>query len=221
MIEKDCPLSFSKQCDLLGINRTSFYYKPKSKDESPIEEHILNIYIKRPFYGHRKVKKELERKSIFISNKKTLRLMKKLNIKALYPKKCLSLNAKEHERYPYLLKDITPASSNHVWQTDITYLKLSNGYAYLSTLMDVYSRKVLSYELSNALDVNFCISTVKKAIAAYGRPYCINSDQGSQYTSLEFIELLKKENIKISMNSKGRALDNIFIERSDTVKFFV
>ncbi len=193
MIEKDCPLSFSKQCDLLGINRTSFYYKSKSKDESPIEEHILNIYIKRPFYGHRKVKKELERKSIFISNKKTLRLMKKLNIKVLYPKKCLSLNAKEHIYffalkkallfckkiwYPYLLKDITPASSNHVWQTDITYLKLKTGYAYLSTLMDVYSRKVLSYELSNTLDVNFCINTVKKAIAAYGRPYCINLRSG-------------------------------------------
>jgi putative transposase len=213
LLEKDSPLSFSKQCSLLGINRTSFYYKPKPKDESRIEEHIVRIYTKRPFYGHRKIKKELERNNIFISNKKTLRLMKKLNIKALYPKKCLSLNTKEHEKYPYLLKNVTPAFSNHVWQTDITYLKLSNGYAYLSTLIDVYSRKILSYELSNTLDVNFCINTVKKAISVCGRPYCINSDQGSQYTSLEFIELLKKENIKISMNSKGRALDNIFIER--------
>ncbi len=213
LLEKDSPLSFSKQCSLLGINRTSFYYKPKPKDESLIEEQIVKIYTKRPFYGHRKIKKELEKNNIFISNKKTLRLMKKLNIKALYQKKCLSLNTKEHERYPYLLKNVTPAFSNHVWQTDITYLKLSNGYAYLSTLIDVYSRKILSYELSNTLDVNFCINTVKKAISVYGRPYCINSDQGSQYTSLEFIELLKKENIKISMNSKGRALDNIFIER--------
>ncbi|MFQ4228485.1 hypothetical protein C3O85_19490 [Clostridioides difficile] len=213
LLEKDSPLSFSKQCSLLGINRTSFYYKAKPKDESLIEEQIVKIYTKRPFYGHRKIKKELERNNIFISNKKTLRLMKKLNIKALYPKKCLSLNTKEHERYPYLLKNVTPVFSNHVWQTDITYLKLSNGYAYLSTLIDVYSRKILSYELSNTLDVNFCINTVKKAISVYGRPYCINSDQGSQYTSLEFIDLLKKENIKISMNSKGRALDNIFIER--------
>ena len=213
LLEKDSPLSFSKQCSLLGINRTSFYYKPKPKDESLIEEQIVKIYTKRPFYGHRKIKKELEKNNIFISNKKTLRLMKKLNIKALYQKKCLSLNTKKHERYPYLLKNVTPAFSNHVWQTDITYLKLSNGYAYLSTLIDVYSRKILSYELSNTLDVNFCINTVKKAISVYGRPYCINSDQGSQYTSLEFIELLKKENIKISMNSKGRALDNIFIER--------
>ena len=170
LLEKDSPLSFSKQRSLLGINRTSFYYKPKPKDESHIEEQIVRIYTKRPFYGHRKIKKELERNDIFISNKKTLRLMKKLNIKALYPKKCLSLNTKE--RYPYLLKNVTPSFSNHVWQTDITYLKLSSGYVYLSTLIDVYSRKILSYELSNTLDVNFCINTVKKAIAAYGRPYC-------------------------------------------------
>ena len=141
---------------MFSFRKTSFYYKPKPKDESITEEQIVKIYTKRPFYGHRKIKKELERNNIFISNKKTLRLMKKLNIKSLYPKKCLSLNTKEHERYPYLLKNVTPpAFSNHVWQTDITYLKLSNGHAYLSTLIDVYSRKILSYELSNTLDVNF------------------------------------------------------------------
>ena len=139
--------------------------------------------------------------------------MKKLKLYPIYPKRCLPFNNKEHEKYPYLLKNITPSHPNRVWQTDITYLKLKNGYAYLSTLIDIYSRKVLSFELSNTLDPNFCINTVKKAVLKYGRPYCVNSDQGSQYTSIEFIELLKKENIKISMNSKGRALDNIFIER--------
>lgn len=139
--------------------------------------------------------------------------MKKLNLHPIYPKKCLSFNNKEHEKYPYLLKNVTPSHSNHVWQTDITYLKLSTGYAYLSALIDVYSRKILSYEISNTLDPSFCINTIKNAILRYDKPYCVNSDQGSQYKSLEFINLLKKEGIKISMNSKGRALDNIFIER--------
>ena len=173
----------------------------------------MKIYIKKPFYGHRKVKKQLEKLKIYISMKLVLKLMKKLKLYPIYPKRCLSFNNIEHEKYPYLLKNITPSHPNRVWQTDITYLKLKNGYAYLSTLIDVYSRKVLSFELSNTLDLNFCINTVKKAVLKYGRPYCVNSDQGSQYTSIEFIELLKKENIKISMNSKGRALDNIFIER--------
>ena len=173
----------------------------------------MKIYIKKPFYGHRKVKKQLEKLKIYISMKLVLKLMKKLKLYPIYPKRCLSFNNKEHEKYPYLLKNITPSHPNRVWQTDITYLKLKNGYAYLSTLIDIYSRKVLSFELSNTLDPNFCINTVKKAVLKYGRPYCVNSDQGSQYTSIEFIELLKKENIKISMNSKGRALDNIFIER--------
>ena len=150
---------------------------------------------------------------IYIGRKLVLKLMKKLKLYPIYPKRCLSFNNKEHERYPYLLKNITPSYPNHVWQTDITYLKLSSGYLYLSALIDVYTRKILSYELSNTLDPNFCINTVKKAILKYDRPYCINSDQGSQYTSLEFTDLLKKEGIRISMNSKGRALDNIFIER--------
>ena len=144
----------------------------------------------------------LEKLKIHIGRKLVLKLMKKLKLYPIYPKRCLSFNDKEHERYPYLLKNIVPSHPNHVWQTDITYLKLIKGYAYLSALIDVYTRKILSYELSNTLDPNFCINTVKKAILKYGRPYCINSDQGSQYTSLEFTDLLKKEGIRISMNSK-------------------
>ena len=162
----------------------------------------MKIYIKKPFYGHRKVKKALEKLKIYIGRKLVLKLMKKLKLYPIYPKRCLSFNNKEHERYPYLLKNIVPSHPNHVWQTDITYLKLSSGYAYLSVLLDVYTRKILSYELSNTLDPNFCINTVKKAILKYGRPYCVNSDQGSQYTSLEFTDLLKKEGIRISMNGE-------------------
>lgn len=148
-----------------------------------------------------------------MNHKKTLNLMKELRIKAIYTKPSLSVSSKEHKKYPYLLKDRTVTSVNEVWQLDMTYLKLSGGFAYLSTIIDVFFRKVLAWDISNTLDTSFCLESIKKAISGYGVPFIINSDQGARYTSSEFTGLLTENNILISMNSKGRALDNIYIER--------
>jgi putative transposase len=189
------------------------YYSPKAKNEGFLEDEVIKIYLDRPFYGYRRIYRDLIKRNINIGEKKVRIIKKRLNLKTLYPKPYLSIPNKEHEKHPYLLKNKEITSVNQVWQTDITYLKLKTGFAYLAAVIDVFSRKTLSYRISNTMDVAFCKDVINNAIIKYGTPEIVNSDQGSQYTSLEFVSLLKENNIKISMNSKGRALDNIFVER--------
>lgn len=148
-----------------------------------------------------------------INRKRVLRLMREMGIQAIYPKPNLSKPASGHKKYPYLLRDLKIVKPNQVWATDITYIKLREGFIYLAAIIDLYSRKVLSWRISNTMDTDFCIEVLEEALQNYGKPEIFNSDQGSQFTSLIFIQKLEDENIKISMDGKGRATDNIYIER--------
>lgn len=174
----------------------------------------MAIYMKWPFYGYRRITEELKRDGYQVNRKRIRRIMHNLNIRAIYPKLKLSIPNIQHKRYPYLLSGMTTDHVNQVWASDITYLRLKRGVVYLAAIIDVFSRKVLSWKISNTLDRSFCIEALNEAICKYGIPEIFNTDQGSQFTSIEFTKVLLDNNIKISMNGKGRALDNIFIERT-------
>lgn len=209
-------ISLSKQCCLLGINRTSLYYKPTifvDKIDNKIIDTIVKIYELCPFYGVRRVYQELKRRGLYIGRDSVGRIKKELKLRTFYPEPRTTFRNKSHKVYPYLLNDIKIGKSNQVWASDITYIPLKQGFAYLVSIIDLYSRKILSWELSNSLDKSFCIESMKEAIERYEKPEIFNSDQGSQFTSNEFCRVLLEEGINISMDSKGRAIDNIYIER--------
>ncbi len=214
--KKNKKLSMSRQCELLNINRTSVYYKPKEESKLNMELKILikNKYEKHPFYGVPRMYRWLKMDKGFIVNKKRIeRLYKSMNLKAIEPKKNLSKPIKAHKKYPYLLKDMKINRQGQVWQTDITYIPMEKGFMYLMGIIDVYSRMVVAWSVSNTMSADWCKSIMNDAIIKHGKPEIVNTDQGSQYTSEIFIGLLKKHNIRISMDGKGRALDNIYIER--------
>ena len=199
----------------MGVNRSSVYYKKtEKKNDQELEEMIMSIYLKWPFYGYRRITEELKRNGHQSNRKCIRRIMHNLNIRAIYPKLNLSISNKQHKKFPYLLSDMAIDQVNQVWASDITYIRLRGGVVYLAAVIDVFSRKVLSWKLSNTLDRSFCIEALNEAICKYGKPEIFNTDQGSQFTSIEFTKVLSDNRIKISMNGKGRALDNIFIERT-------
>lgn len=171
----------------------------------------MEIHTKYPFYGYRKIAKALEKYNM--TKKIVRRIMRKMGLRAIYPGMNLSKPRKEHKKYPYLLRDKKILFPNQVWATDITYIKLNGHNVYLVAIVDLFSRKVLSWRLSNTIDVNFCIDALEEAIMIYGIPAIFNTDQGSQFTAGAFIGVLKSNNIEISMDGKGRALDNIYVER--------
>ena len=173
---------------------------------------IDEIYTKVPFYGSRKIKEQLNRMGYSISRKKVQRLMHLIGIEAIYPKKNTSAPQPWHKVYPYLLKDVKIHNENQVWGMDITYIRMYRGWLYLIAIMDWFSRYVISWELSTSLEVEFCLIALETALRK-GRPIIFNSDQGSQFTSSEFTEMLLKNHIQISMDGRGRAMDNIFNER--------
>lgn len=207
-------LTITSQCELLGISRSAYYYSPvQSADEKEIRilKAIIGELRLHPFYGYRKI--ALALKDMSVTRKQVRLIMHKAGLRAIYPGKRLSIPVKWHEKYPYLLRDKEIWLPNQVWATDITYLKLSGGHVYLVAIIDLFSRKILSWKLSNTLDTEFCISALEEAIMIYGEPAIFNTDQGSQFTSEAFTEKLKSHKIRISMDGKGRALDNIYIER--------
>jgi putative transposase len=213
MIEADNKeLSIIHQCKILNFCRSNYYYQSIPKVDSPNEIAIMNKilaqYEKTPFYGHIKTATTLK-----ISPKIARRLRKKLNLKTIYPSPNLSIPNQENKTYPYLLRDLAITRVNQVWESDITYIKLPVGSVYLTAVKDVFSRKLLSWQLSNTLDVDFCLSALRRAVVEYGIPEIFNTDQGSQYTSIAFTSELIKNKIQISMDGKGRAIDNIYIER--------
>lgn len=170
-------------------------------------------YLRTPFYGSRKMTCYLRELGYLVNRKRVQRLMRKLGIEALYPKPRLSKANLAHQVYPYLLRDLNIEAANQVWCTDITYLPVLRGHFYLVAIMDWYSRKILSWRISNTLDVDFCLEALQEALSSFGCPCIFNSDQGSQFTSNVFTQSLKEKGIRISMDGKGRYLDNIFIER--------
>lgn len=179
--------------------------------EVKILKSIMEVLKHYPFYGYRKVTEAL--KDMNVTKKQIRLIMKKAGLRAIYPGKRLSIPSKLHEKYPYLLRNKEIWFPNQVWATDITYIKLSGGHVYLVAIIDLFSRKVVSWKVSNTLDSGFCISAFEEAIMLYGIPAIFNTDQGSQFTSEAFTEKLKSYKIRISMDGKGRALDNIYIER--------
>jgi len=204
-----------RQCELLGLSRAAYYYKPR--DKSVLNGTLMSLldeqYTKTPFYGVPKMTEWLcTRKGYKVNRKRIRRLMRLMGLEAVFPKPWLSKPAKDHKKYPYLLKGIKIDHADHVWSTDITYVRLKQGFIYLVAIIDWHSRYVLSWEISTTLDKEFCISALEKALTL-SRPEIFNSDQGSQFTSTEFTGVLEKLKIAISMDGRGRALDNIFVER--------
>lgn len=208
-------MSLTRQCQLLGINRSSYYYQAQvpSVEELELLRLLDQQYLEAPFYGSRKMTHWLRQQGYCVNRKHVQRLMRQLGLEAIYPKPKLSVPHPEHRVYPYLLRGVSITHVNQVWSTDITYLPVLQGHFYLVAIMDWYSRKVLSWQISNSLDVYFCLEALQAALATYGRPEIFNSDQGSQFTALAFTEVLKAAQVQISMDGRGRCHDNIFIER--------
>ena len=216
MLESKHPrISIKRQCELLSISRSQYYYKPKQESVANLKlmRRIDELYLKHPYYGVKRMTAQLKQETRdLINEKRVRRLMRKMGIEAIYRKPNLSRRDKQHKVYPYLLRDVAIERVNQVWSTDITYIPMKHGYMYLTAVIDWRSRYILSWNLSNSLSSESCIEALKMALR-HGKPEIFNSDQGSQYTSTDFIEILEGEEISISMDGRGRALDNVFIER--------
>jgi len=215
-------ISLTRQAQLLQVSRSNLYYKLLSekkkqkrlKQDAKLKKLIKKIHEKRIFYGHRKIKNELRKKGYKVNNKKVIRLMREEGIQAVYPKPKTSISNKQHKKFPYLLRDVKITKTNQVWSSDITYIRIKGGWIYLTAIIDWYSRYVISWEISTTLEDDFCIRALEKALRkTKSKPEIFNSDQGVQYTSNDFISLLQSNEIQISMDGKGRCLDNIFVER--------
>lgn len=208
-------LTLTRQCELLGLPRSTFYHQPvgESSENLRLMRRLDELYLALPYFGSRKFAVVLGREwRQSISRKRVQRLMRLMGIEALYPKPNLSRPATGHEIYPYLLRDVVVSRPNQVWSIDITYIPMHSGFLYLVAILDWFSRFVLSWNLSNTMEVDFCRSALEEALTT-GRCEIFNSDQGSQFTSSQFLQPLKDRSIRISMDGRGRALDNVFIER--------
>ena len=214
-------LSIKKQCLLLGMNRSGYYYEPKGENESNLNM-MLELdkqCIDTPFYGVKKMQEHLRSLNYKVNIKPVRRLMRLMGLETIYCKPRLSIPDKEHRKYPYLLKGVIIDRVNQVWSTDITYIPMKKGFMYLTAVIDWYSRYVLSWRLSNSLDGSFCRDALEESFI-YGKPEIFNTDQGVQFTSENFTGILKAHDISISMDSRGRAIDNVFVERLwRTVKY--
>ena len=216
MIEREnSDLSIRHQCQLLDLSRSGLYREKKeiSQENKNLLDLLDEIFLEFPYYGSRRLTKELNRRGYKTGRSKVRGLMRKACIEAIYPKKRLSIPNKEHKVYPYLLRGVKIDRANKVWATDITYIRMERGFVYLVAIIDHFSRYILSWKISNTLDVGFCREALNEAIEKCGVPEYFNTDQGSRFTSNEFIGILKSHKIKISMDGRGRAMDNIFIER--------
>jgi len=208
-------ISVRHQCELLNICRSGLYYTPSVETEEnlAIMRYMDAQYLKTPFYGERRLLTILRNAGYPINIKRLRRLMQTIRWRTLYPGRRTTKTEGKAQKYPYLLKDVQVERSNQVWAIDITYIPMQRGFMYLFAIIDLYSRYVVGWSVSNTMTAEWCVDVLKEAIACHGKPDIINSDQGSQFTSDCYIELLKSSAIEISMDSKGRALDNIFIER--------
>ena len=216
MIARDRPgLSLSRQCRLLTISRSSFYYAPKG--ESPVNlalmRRIDELFLKYPFYGSRQMVRQLRRDGVRAGRHRVRRLMRLMGLQAIYQAPRTSDPHPSHRVYPYLLKGMAIERPNQVWCADITYIPVRRGFLYLVAIMDWATRHVLAWRLSNTMDASFCVEALAEALGRYGRPEIFNTDQGSQFTGRDFTGALKDADVAISMDGRGRYMDNIFIER--------
>jgi putative transposase len=215
MLERSHPdLSLNYQCTLLGLCRSSLYYKPLIHDETELANLIQEIYLSSDCrYGYRKITAGLQKRNLCVNHKKVLRMMQDIGIQGLYPRKSINTTVKaNHAIYPYLLEGLKITSPNQVWATDLTYIRLPGRFMYFMAIIDLYSRYIIAYELSSNLEATFCIDVLNRALGV-NIPEIFNTDQGSQFTSNDFIKVLAAAAIRISMDHKGRCFDNIFVER--------
>ena len=215
MVNRSHKLSVVRPCELLSLNRSTFYYQPKPVSEADLKlmRRIDEMHLQRPFYGSRRLCDWLREAGHAINRKRVQRLMRQMGITALYPKKSTSQPDQGHKVYPYRLRGLQIDRPNQVWATDISYIPMARGFVYLVAIMDWYSRKVLSWRLSNTMETEFCIDALEETIERYGKPEIFNTDQGAQLTSDAFTSVLKDHGIQISMDGKGRWVDNVFVER--------
>ena len=215
LVESGTQLSMRRQCELLGVNRSSLYYEPVEPDaeELALMRRMDALHLKHPFFGSRMMTQTLKAEGRQVNRKRIQRLMRVMDLESTAPKPKTSKPSPEHVVYPYLLRNLEISRVNQVWASDITYIPMARGFAYLVAIIDWYSRRVLSWRLSNTLETAFCLEALQEALRRYRRPEIFNTDQGSQFTSADFTDALLDQGIKISMDGKGRYLDNIFVER--------
>ena len=208
-------LSKTRRCELLDVPRSSAYYRgePASEADLAVMRLIDEIYLQWPFYGSRRMRDELEERGHTVNRKRVQRLMRQMGLRALYPRRRTSQPGKGHKIYPYLLRDLPIERANQAWASDISYIPMAKGFMYLVAIMDWYSRRVLSWRVSNTLDADFCIEALEEALQRFEAPEIFNTDQGSQFTCEAFTDVLKGHAIAISMDGKGRWVDNVFVER--------
>ncbi len=207
--------SMRRQCELLSVSRSSMYYEPVGSDAEDLAlmRRIDALHLEHPFFGSRMITQTLKRAGTVINRKRIQRLMRLMGLESTAPKPTTSTPAPAHPVYPYLLRGVTITRPNQVWAADITYIPMARGFAYLVAIIDWYSRRVLAWRLSNTLATGFCLEAVQEALGRFGQPDIFNTDQGAQFTAEDFTARLRHRGIKISMDGKGRCLDNIFVER--------
>jgi putative transposase len=215
MVTRTNKLPIAAQCRLLGVSRSTVYHEPKptSAEDLALMKEIDEKYLQRPFYGSRRMATELSTTERPVNRKRIQRLMQLMALVAIYVKQKTSKPGKGHKIYPYLLRKLHIGRPNHVWCSDITYIPMPKGFLYLVAVVDWYSRKVLSWRLSNTMESDFCVEALEEALARHGTPEIFNTDQGSQFTSEAFTTVLSDHDIKISMDGKGRWIDNVMVER--------
>ena len=216
MIEPEHPrLSIQRQCALVSISRSAFYYQPAG--EPPLNLALMRLideaFLETPWYGSRQMARHLRRQGYVVGRMRVRRLMAKMGLAPIYQKPRTTIPHPEHRAYKYLLRGLTIDRPNQVWCSDITYIPMRRGFLYLVAVMDWATRKVLSWRLSNSMDAEFCIQALEEALARYGPPEIFNTDQGSQFTSPRFVDVLKDAGVRVSMDGRGRWMDNVFIER--------
>jgi putative transposase len=213
MISKTGNLSVRHQCDLLDLHRSAYTYLPVLKDDTEIANRIHELYVRYPVYGYRRITACLRRSGMTVNHKRILRLMRDMGICAIYPGPKTTVSNASHKKHPYLLRGMGITRPHQVWQVDITYLRTNHGFMYMNALIDVYSRFIVGWSLSNTLDAQSCLHTFQHATLNYGMPDIMNSDQGCQFTGSLWIETLQNSGVLISMSGRGRSNDNAYIER--------
>jgi putative transposase len=215
LLDKGGQLSVRRQCALLSISRSTAYYEltEVSDDDLAVMRLIDEEHLRHPFEGSRLIREMLRRRGAVVNRKRVQRLMRLMGLEGLNPRRGTSRPHPGHKIYPYLLRGLDVVGANQVWATDITYIPMAHGFVYLAAIIDWFSRRVLAWRISNTLDVVFCIEALEQALSRWGSPEIFNSDQGSQFTSEEFVGLLLREGIRVSMDGKGRWRDNVFVER--------
>ncbi len=214
-IHAEHALPKTRRCELLDVARSTAYYRPEpfSEEDRVLMRLIDEIHLQWPFYGSRRIRDELEERGHTVNRKRVQRLMRQMGVRALYPRQRTSQPGKGHKLYPYLLRDVPIERANQVWASDICYIPMAKGFMYLVAIMDWHSRRVLSWRVSNTLDTAFCIEALEEALRRFGAPEIFNTDQGAQFTSEAFTGVLKDNGVDISMDGKGRWVDNVFVER--------